>query len=342
MIKVLVCDEPGKFSYQQKPAPAPKPGDVIIRITHVGICGTDLHAFEGTQPYFSYPRILGHELAAVIEDAGDSTTFSKGDVVTTVPYYYCGSCVACRNGKTNCCTSLKVAGVHIDGGMQELYSVPAYSLVHADGLNPELLALVEPLAIGAHGIGRAQIRKEEQVLIFGAGPIGLAAIMFAKHAGADVIVADVNDGRLAFCEKLTGVQKLLNVKDSEFENKLALFTNNEMATVVIDATGNNKAINNAFKYIAHGGRYVLIGLQKQDIVFSHPEFHKREAALMSSRNATIDDFRFVINAIKTGAVDPSRMITHRVEFDELAAQFPGWLNPDAGVVKAMVRISRNR
>ncbi|RYG06293.1 MAG: zinc-binding alcohol dehydrogenase family protein [Chitinophagaceae bacterium] len=338
-MKVLVCDEPGKFSYQQKSPPDAKTGDVIIRITHVGICGTDLHAFEGTQPFFSYPRILGHELAAVVEDPGGSTEFSKGDVVTTVPYYYCGSCIACRNGKTNCCTSLKVAGVHIDGGMQELYAVPSYSLVHAEGLNPELLALVEPLAIGAHGISRAQIKKDEQVLIFGAGPIGLAAIMFARHAGADVIVADVNDGRLAFCEKLTGVKKLLNVKDSEFENKLALFTNNEMAAVVIDATGSNKAINNAFKYIAHGGRYVLIGLQKQDIVFSHPEFHKREATLMSSRNATIDDFRFVINAIKSGTVDPSGMITHRVEFDELAKQFPGWLHPDAGVVKAMVRIS---
>ncbi|MHA4741659.1 zinc-binding alcohol dehydrogenase family protein [Dyadobacter sp. MSC1_007] len=336
-MEILVCNTPGEFSYQQAEKPVRSQGQTIIKIKRIGICGTDLHAFEGTQPFFNYPRILGHELAGEIVET-DAPGFTEGEAVTFVPYFNCGHCVACRNGKPNCCTSLKVSGVHIDGGMVEYLSVPSYSLVHGDGLTFDELALVEPLAIGAHGIRRADVHKDEMVLVVGAGPIGLGAMEFARIAGGKVIALDINDGRLAFCKEKIGVEYTINGLTENVAEKLAEITNGDMPTVIIDATGNLRAINTAFGYLAHGGRYVLVGLQKGDISFSHPEFHKREATLMSSRNATRADFEHVIHSMKNGLVDPKTYITHRVAFGQVKDEFQSWLDPANGVIKAMVEM----
>ena len=304
----------------------------IIRISRIGICGTDLHAFEGTQPYFNYPRVLGHELSAEIVDITGSSHFRKGDVVTIMPYFYCGKCIACRNEKTNCCVDLKVAGVHTDGGFCEYYAVPVYSLIHGRGLSHEALALTEPLSIGAHGIRRAQIKSGDNVLIIGAGPIGLGLMEFARLEGANVIAMDVNDTRLSFC------REHLKVTTINSPDELDQLTGGEMAIVVIDATGNLNAINQGFRYIAHGGKYVLVGLQKENIHFSHPEFHKREATLLSSRNATKQDFERVLEAIVLKKIDPLKYITHRVGFGEVKDQFSSLLKPESNVIKAMVTI----
>lgn len=336
-MEILVCKTPGEFSYQQAEKPVRSEGQTIIKIKRIGICGTDLHAFEGTQPYFNYPRILGHELAGEIVET-DAPGFAEGEAVTFVPYFNCGKCVACRNGKPNCCTSLKVSGVHIDGGMVEYLSVPSYSLVHGDGLSFDELALVEPLAIGAHGIRRADVHKDEMVLVVGAGPIGLGAMEFARIAGGKVIALDINDGRLRFCRERIGVEYTINGLTENVTEKLAEITNGDMPTVIIDATGNLRAINTAFGYLAHGGRYVLVGLQKGDISFSHPEFHKREATLMSSRNATRADFEHVIHSMKNSLVDPKTYITHRVGFGQVKDEFESWLDPANGVIKAMVEM----
>ena len=336
-MKTLVCTTPGHFSYEDKATPASQEGHTLIRIRRIGICGTDLHAFEGTQPFFNYPRILGHELAGEIVET-DRADFSVGEVVTFIPYFNCKKCVACRNGKPNCCTSLKVSGVHIDGGMVEYLSVPSYSLVHGDGLSFDELALVEPLAIGAHGVRRAMVQKGENVLVVGAGPIGLGTMEFARIAGGNVIALDINDSRLAFCKEKLGVAHTVNALTDDVAAKLAELTDGEMPTVVIDATGSLRAINTAFGYLAHGGRYVLVGLQKGDISFSHPEFHKREATLMSSRNATRADFEHVIHSMKNGLVDPKTYITHRVAFGQVKDEFQSWLDPANGVIKAMVEM----
>ena len=332
-MKTLVCTSPGHFEYTDKEPPAPANDHAIIKVQRIGICGTDLHAFEGTQPYFNYPRVLGHELSGEIIDINSTKEFKKGDIVTIMPYFYCGKCIACGNGKTNCCVDLKVAGVHTDGGFCEYYSVPTYSLMHGRGLPLEQLALTEPLAIGAHGVRRADIKPGENVLIIGAGPIGLGLMEFAKLEGANVIAMDINEARLAFC------RDHLNITTIRSEDELKHLTDGEMATVVIDATGNLKAINNGFKYIAHGGKYVLVGLQKENIQFSHPEFHKREATLMSSRNATKEDFEKVLEAVSTNKIHPLKFITHRVPFNQVKDQFPAWLKPEANVIKAMVHFT---
>ena len=336
-MKTLVCTRPGLLEYAEQPLPVREPGQTVLKIKRIGLCGTDLHAFEGTQPYFNYPRILGHELAAEIVET-DNPGFTKGELVTFIPYFNCGVCIACRNGKPNCCTSINVCGVHVDGGMREYLAVPSYSLVKSNGLNVDELALVEPLAIGAHAVARADVKPGEFVLVVGAGPIGLGIIEFARLARAEVIVMDVNDGRLEFCRDKLSVKYTLNPVAENAMEKLQQFTDNDMPTVVIDATGSLKAINNAFQYMAYGARYVLVGLQKEAISFSHPEFHKREATLMSSRNATRNDFEYVIESISTKKINPFSFITHRVSFNDLATSFPSYSLPENGVIKAMVEM----
>lgn len=337
-MKILTCTEPGQFAYGTAEIPELKPGDAIIKIKRIGICGTDLHAFEGTQPFFSYPRVLGHELAGELVDFDNAPGFEKGEAVTFIPYFNCGTCIACRSGKPNCCVRIQVCGVHVDGGMAEYLSVPSRLLVHGEGLSFDELALVEPLAIGAHGVRRADVQQDEFVLVVGAGPIGLGTMEFARIAGGKVIALDINENRLNFCKEKLKVHYTINALSGNVLEQLQEITNNDMPTVVIDATGSQKAITNAFQYMAHGARYVLVGLQKGEICFSHPEFHKREATLMSSRNATRADFEHVISCMKNGLVDPTTYITHRVGFEEVKDQFESWLNPENGVIKAMVTV----
>lgn len=336
-MKTLVCTTPGTFEYAKAEKPVLSPGTAIIKIKRIGICGTDLHAFEGTQPFFSYPRILGHELSGELVEFDGAEGFTKGEAVTFIPYFNCSVCIACRSGKPNCCTAIKVCGVHVDGGMAEYLAVPAHTLIHGEGLSFDELALVEPLAIGAHGVRRADIQKDEFVLVIGAGPIGLGTMEFARIAGGKVIALDINDARLQFCKDKLKVPHVVNALSADVLEQLKTITGGDMPTVVIDATGNLNAINNAFQYMAHGARFVLIGLQKENISFSHPEFHKREATLMSSRNATRQDFEHVIAAMKAGWVDPTTYITHKVLFEAVKDEFAGWLDPKNGVIKAMAR-----
>ncbi len=338
-VKTLICTTPGNFEYGLQAMPALQAGQAIIRIRKIGICGTDLHAFEGTQPYFNYPRILGHELAGEIValDAAGSSNFRVGELVTVIPYENCGVCIACRNGKPNCCENIAVLGVHKDGGMVEFLSVPQRLLVHGNGLSAEQLALVEPLSVSAHGIRRAGVQPGEFVMIMGAGPIGLAAMELARIAGAQVIATDIQDKRLQFARETLGIPFTINAT-TDVAGRLREITGGDMPTVVIDATGNQKAINNGIYYLAHGGRYVLIGLQKDLLQFPHPEFHKRESTLMSSRNATREDFEQVIRYIKDGQVQPDKYITHRVKFGEVKNTFPSWLDPRNEVIKAIIDI----
>lgn len=333
----LVCSQPGKFEYKQADRPSLTENNAIIKIKRIGICGTDLHAFQGTQPYFDYPRILGHELSGELIEADNAPGFVIGEPVTFIPYINCGDCIACNNGKPNCCVSLKVCGVHMDGGMVEYLSVPSRLLVHGNGLTYDELALVEPLAIGVHGVRRASIVENEFVLVIGAGPIGLGAMEFARIAGARVIAMDIKDSRLAFCKEKLGFEYTVNAR-LDVKQQIRKITGGEMPTVVIDATGSRSAINSAFQYMAHGSRLILIGLQKEEISFSHPEFHKREGSLMSSRNATRADFEHVIDSMKKGLIDPMNYITHRSDFSTLSTDFKSWLDPKSSVIKAMANL----
>ncbi len=335
-MRILTCLKPGEFTYSDTPAPELKSGHAMVKVKRIGICGTDLHAFEGTQPFFNYPRVLGHELAGEIVGIENHANYKVGDQVSIIPYFSCGTCFACTQGKTNCCTTLNVFGVHSDGGMSEFISIPIDSLFKDTSLNLDELALLEPLAIGAHGIKRAQIKPNEFVLIVGAGPIGLGAAAMASLAGAQVIIQDVNQNRLDFAKEKLHIPFSINPNQEDAFIALKEITLGNMPRVVIDATGYKKAMEQSFQYISHGGTYVLIGLQLDEISFSHPEFHKREATLMSSRNATREDFQWVADSIGQQKLDPTLFISHRIAFDDVAAQFPDLINPSLGVIKAMV------
>lgn len=336
-MKTLICNIPGNFEYINRPFPLITEGYSIVKINRVGICGTDLHAYEGTQPFFTYPRILGHELAAEYEE-GNAPGFDVGDKLTIIPYIHCGSCIACLQGKTNCCSSLKVLGVHVDGGMAEYFLVPDELLLKGNGLSSDALALVEPLCIGYHAVKRSAIKEGQTALVIGAGPIGFGLMMFLKAQGVRVIAMDVNSDRLEFCQFHLKLEELVNAADENHFEKIRDITSGQMPSVVFDATGNGNAISNAFKYMSHAGTYVLVGLQTGEIHFSHPEFHKREGTLMSSRNATRKDFEEVMQMIRDRSINPLVMITHRMNFEELGDRFSSLMDPTQKVVKAMVSL----
>lgn len=337
MMNILSCKSPGEFEYKESKMPHLSEGKALVKIKRIGICGTDLHAFEGTQPFFSYPRILGHELAGEVVEIGSQEGFAVGDLVTVIPYFNCGKCVACRNGKPNCCQKISVFGVHEDGGMQEYVALPISSLVKKEGLSLEQLAMAEPFAIGAHGVRRAGVKPGQFVLVIGAGPIGLGVMEFARIAGATVIAMDMNEKRLDFCREEWNIPHVVKAGKNSYE-EIKEITKGDFCDSVIDATGSLAAINQGFQYIAHGGNYVLVGLQKGEVAFSHPEFHKREATLMSSRNATRADFDQVLEAMASGQLSVDKYITHRVSFDQVKDDFQSWLNPETGVIKAIVEM----
>jgi 2-desacetyl-2-hydroxyethyl bacteriochlorophyllide A dehydrogenase len=331
----IICEEPGQFLLRQKEAPVRKQNEALLEIKKVGICGTDLHAYAGNQAFFTYPRILGHELAAKIIDIDYHPSLKAGDNVVVMPYISCGDCIACRQQKTNCCSSLKVLGVHTDGGMQEQITINTDLLIPAHDLTYEEMAIVEPLAIGAHAIRRASIVPGEFVAVIGCGPIGLGIMKLAQLAGAKVIAMDVNDQRLKYAADFLGVDYTVKVT-GEALPQVQHITNHDLATAVFDATGNRKALESGHQYMAHGGRYVLVGLSKENLSFSHPAIHAKETTLMCSRNATNEDFHHVISILRKKRFPSESFITHRVSFNQMIDHFDGWIDPNNGVIKAMV------
>ncbi len=337
-MKYISCLEPGVFKLDQKDEPVRKPGEASLKIHSIGICGTDLHAYSGDQPFFTYPRILGHELAAeIISIEPNSRGLKNGDRAIIMPYVSCGKCFACRQGKTNCCVQIKVLGVHTDGGMQEVISVPTELLLPAHSLSWDEMAVVEPLAIGAHAIRRSFLQKEETVVVVGCGPIGVGIMLFAKLLGARVIAMDVNEDRLKYVKDEIGIELTIDVtKDPTGE--MRELTDGDLAHVVFDATGNKKALETGINYMGSGGRYVLVGLSKGELVFTHPEIHARETTLLCSRNATEEDFNYVINVLRNGQFPIDSFITHRVPFTAMIDHFDSWLKPETGVIKALVEM----
>jgi hypothetical protein len=332
----IICDTPGTLSAIAREKPTPQPGEALLRIRRIGVCGTDLHIFTGNQPYLSYPRVMGHELAATVEEAPAGSRVSVGDTVSVIPYISCGHCNACLKGRTNCCRNIGVLGVHRDGGMTEYLCVPVEFLVKADGLSLDQAAMVEFLAIGAHAVARAATKAGDTVLIAGAGPIGLAVAVFARMEGASVTLIDGRRDRLDFARQHLGITSTVLLGEGDVE-ELSKITDGDFFDIVFDATGNPKAIERGFGFVAHAGTYVLVSIVASHISFSDPEFHKRETTLLGSRNAILADFEHVMDAMRAGHV-PDALITHRMALSDVPEKFAGLTDPAAGVVKAMVEV----
>lgn len=321
-MKTIVCEEPGtmKIVEQEKPNSL-KEKEVLIAIKRIGICGTDIHAFGGNQPFFEYPRVLGHELSGEVAKIGaEVQNVTVGDRVTVIPYMHCGECIACKNGNTNCCTNMQVTGVHIDGGMREFLSIPESHIIKVNQLTLNEAAVVEPLCIGAHAVRRADIKIDDTVLIIGAGPIGLGAARFAKLKGAKTIIMDLNEERLDVCKKWADCNLTLKPSDQSNE-ELKEMNNGQLPSIVLDATGNKFSMMNAFDYVSHGGKLVYVGLVKDTISFNDPDFHSKELTLMGSRNATLEDFKYVISCMESGKVDAESYISYQIEFEDATDYF---------------------
>jgi len=343
-MKAIRLEEPGRFALLSVEAPplpdSIQPGDALVRVARIGVCGTDIHAFIGNQPFFNYPRILGHELGVeVLAVGGPMTTVKPGDRCSVEPYLNCGNCIACRNGKPNCCVNLQVLGVHIDGGMREAFVVPSRKLHPSENLTLDQLALVETLGIGCHAVDRAHVQAGEFVLVIGAGPIGLAVVQFSIEAGARVIVLDVIPKRLEFCREQLGVPYVINAAGEEPLDALKRITSGDLPTAVFDATGNPKSMMAAFEYPAHGGRLILVGLFPGEVTFNDPNFHRRELSILSSRNARPADFTRIISLIETGRIDTTPWVTHRASLTNVVREFPRWTKPETGVIKAMIEVA---
>ncbi len=335
-MRALSCEAPGRLAFVERPEPERRPGEALVRILKAGVCGTDLHIFAGNQPYFEYPRVIGHELSAEVIEAEPGSGLAPGDLVAINPYLACGDCHACRIGKTNCCARLKVLGVHTDGGLCERLSLPAGNLHPVEGLTAEQAAMIEFLAVGAHAAARTRIAPGTRVLVTGGGPIGIAAALFAKLDGGEVTVTDTRADRLAFCREALGVGTLAAGPEAraEMEDR----TGGEFYGAVFDATGSPKAMEAGFLNVANGGSYTLLSIVKADITFPDPEFHRRETTLYGSRNALPADFERVIAAMRSGDVPWRELVTHRVPLDALPERMGSLSDPATGAIKALVEI----
>lgn len=336
-MKCVVCESPGDLQLGFKPVPEAGPGEVLLRVRRIGVCGTDMHIFRGTQPFLAYPRVMGHELSGEVATAPAGSGLAAGDEVLVMPYLSCGDCVACRKGKTNCCTRIQVLGVHRDGGLAEYLAVPAQFVLKTEGISLDDAAMVEFLAIGLHAVRRGAVAEGQRILVVGAGPIGVAVALFAALKGAQVTVLDARDDRLGFCRDVLKVAHTVTAGEGDLE-ALREITGGDFFDAVFDATGNIKAMERGLDFVAHGGTYVLVSIVPERISFADPEFHKRETTLLGSRNATVDDFREVLAAMKAGLVPTRAMNTHRATLDEFIDTLPRWMDPASGVIKAIVEV----
>jgi alcohol dehydrogenase len=341
-MKAIQLEEPHSFRMiDVAEPPAPGPDEALVRVHRVGICGTDIGGFLGKMPYFSYPRIPGHELGVEVVAVGEEVrNLRPGQRCSVEPYLNCQSCYTCRRRHTNCCESNRTLGVHCDGGLRAHFLLPARKLHPSGKLSFEQLALVETLAIGCHAVNRAQPQPGEHVLVIGAGPIGLSAIEFSRLSGAKTIVMDMIESRLDFVRRHMHIPDTIATRnDGDELRRLMELTQGQLADVVIDATGNNRSMSHALDYCAFAGRLVYVGITQQDLSFPHaPVMHRRELTVLASRNALPGDFTRIIKFIEDGQLDTRPWITHHADFDCMIKAFPDWTKPEIGVIKAMVKV----
>ena len=322
--------------------PQPGPGEALVRTHRMGICGTDLSGFLGKMPFFSYPRIPGHELGLEVLTLGpDVSNVKVGDKCSLEPYVNDPGSQTSAKGSSNCCPGVQVLGVHIDGGLRETWICPARKLHPGNELTYDQLALVETLAIGYHAVQRGNPQPGETVLVIGAGPIGLACLEFLKLMDLKVVVMDMVESRLQFCRTNLGIQHtILASPDGGQLAELDALTSGQLADVIIDATGSARSMSTCFEFAAFTGRVVYVGITTQELSFGHaPVFHRREITLLASRNALPADFGKIIALIAEGKINTDVWITHRIGFHEVPTAFEQFTDPALGAIKVIIEVA---
>jgi threonine dehydrogenase-like Zn-dependent dehydrogenase len=319
-MKAIKLEQPREIGLVELEKPVPGPGEALIKIKAAGICGSDIGAFRGTNSLVSYPRVIGHELAGVIESIPEDNPkgFKVGDKVIVDPYLYCGHCYPCRIRRTNCCTDLHVLGVHVDGGMAEYFCHPADMLVKMpEDMSWTDAAMAEPLTISLHGIHRGRLKAGEYCAIIGAGPIGLLAAMVAIAYDAHPILIDLVQERLDFAKEL-GVEYVINSGKEDAEARVREITGGDMAQQVMECSGANAAILSTLKLVSNAGRITLTGWPKNETPMPTDVITKKEVDIRGARTSA-GEFEEAIDLIYSKKVDVQKILTRTVSMEEAPA-----------------------
>lgn len=340
-MKAVILHEPGKVEVIDLPKPQPKEGEALIRIISAGICGSDIGAFRGTNGLVSYPRVIGHELAGIVEEINGANPLklAPGDRVVVDPYLYCGKCYPCRIGRTNCCTSLQVLGVHVDGGMAEYFCHPSHMLIPIpDDLNWTQAALAEPLTISMHGVHRGGLKANETCAVIGAGPIGLAAALTAEAYGAESIIIDLVQERLDFAESL-GISHVINARKENVAERVGEITNGEMAQLVMECSGANSAVLQALDLVSNAGRITLTGWPKEATLFPTDVITKKEIDIRGARTSA-KEFAEAFELMASGRVKMPALLTREISLSEAPETIRDIDKHPGDYMKVVVRTDR--
>lgn len=338
-MKAIAIKEPYQIGLIDIEKPEPKAGEALLRVLYCGICGADVASFTGNQPFTTYPRIPGHEFSAQIVSIPENTAGLKaGDVVTCNPYFNCGSCYSCRRGIVNACVDNQTMGVQRDGAFCEYITMPVERIIPGKGLTAQQLALIEPFSISQHALSRCEIRPGDNLLIVGAGPIGLFALLAAKAKGAVVTVCDMLDGRLAKAARL-GADHIVNVSSPDSHEQLAACADNQGFDVCVEACGRSETFLSCIDLAATGARIILIGNGKTETTFLHSILLKKELNVFGSRNAMTTDFKALIDLVASGKVDVTELVSAVYSAEDAAKAFDALTHNDGSLTKVLLRFS---
>ena len=337
-MKAIVIPAPHQIEIREIPMPVVKEGEALLKVKYVGICGADVASFTGNQPFTTYPRIPGHEFSAEIVSVPENDRGLKpGDIVTCNPYFNCGECYSCRRGFVNCCTDNQTMGVQRDGAFCEYVAMPLERIYAGQGLSAQELALIEPFSISQHAISRATIRKSDKVLVIGAGPIGLFALLAAKQLCDQIVVADILDNRLALAREY-GADAVINTKNRSLAQFTEEFTDGNGFDVCIEACGAPETFLGCIDSAAFAANVILIGNGKRETQFLHSVLLKKELNVHGSRNALKADFLNNIGLVATGKADVMKMVTNVYEMEDALAAFKALANNDGTLAKLLIHI----
>ncbi|MBQ7740171.1 MAG: zinc-binding alcohol dehydrogenase family protein [Eubacterium sp.] len=338
-MKTIEITKPFEIRLTDTVKPVPKEGEALLRVLYCGICGADVASFTGNQPFTTYPRIPGHEFSAqIVEIPENASGFKKGDIITCNPYFNCGECYACKRGLVNACHDNQTMGVQRDGSFREYITMPVERLIDGKGLDAKTLALIEPFSISAHALSRAEIKKGDNLLIMGAGPIGLFALIKAKAMGARVAIADLLEARLELAKEF-GADLIINNKTDDFEEKCREFTQERGFDVCVEACGAPVTFLSCIDAAAHGANIILIGNGKKETTFIHSIILKKELNIFGSRNAFTKDFEELIDLVATQGLDILRIVSGVYEADNAKEAFDRLSNNDGSLAKLLIKFS---
>ncbi len=321
-MKAVLIESPGRAVMREVSRPSPKPGEALLKLMYGGICGSDLGSYRGTFAYFSYPRTPGHEFSAEIVEIGDNDQGLKpGMIVVCNPYFNCGECYSCRHGLVNACMSNQTMGVQREGAFAEYITMPVERIYDGRGLDPRVLAIIEPLCISYHGVKRAGIGAGDKVLIVGAGTIGILAAFAAGQKGAKVYIADVSGVKLEYTRDFGVDGCILADSPEAYEKAVQEITGGNGFDVTVEAVGLPSTFQNCIDAVAFGGRMVLIGVGKENLDFNFTMIQKKELNVFGSRNALKHDFLELIDLVKAGRIPLEKIITNVYKFDQAPRAF---------------------